>query len=157
MHVVDEAGHERLDGGEQREQFGVMHVQHVRPQGAQRLRDLDGVQEAGLAAALRQRRDEHAPGVTVSLGAGREVGDLVARLAERPALALVDTGVVRGVHHREVDDADPLRHAGASPVAWPVGPFAPMRSSQRPTTLPAEPTKAPSAAACSTSRQYTSS
>ena len=60
VHVVDEARHERLGRREQREQLGVVHVQHVGPERAQRLGDLDGAEEAGAAAALRQRREDHA-------------------------------------------------------------------------------------------------
>ena len=146
VHVVDQARHEGAHPGKQREQLGVVHVKHVWPQGAQRLSDLDGVEEACLAATCRQRRDQHAPVIAMTLGAGRQVGHLIAGLAERPALALIDAGVVGGVDHGHVGDTD--LHVCSSLT---------VRSSQRRTTWPAEPTQAPSAVARSTSRQYSSS
>ena len=83
VHVVDELRHDRLGRREQRQQLGVVHVQHVGLERAQRLRDLHGAEEPGAAAALRQRREDHAGVVAAGLGAGDHVHDLVAGL--RPA------------------------------------------------------------------------
>ncbi len=138
VHVVDEPRHERPGGGKERQQLGVVHVQHVGLERAQRLDDLDGAEEAGAAAALRQRREEHAGVVAARLGAGHEVHDLVAGLGQRAALALVDARVVRLVDDAEVEDAG---HAVAS--------------FQRATTSAAPLHQAPRASAWSTRRQYT--
>ena len=73
--------------------------------------DLHGAEEPGLAAALRQGREDDSGVVAPRLGAGDHVHDLVAGLGERAALALVDARVVGLVDHAEVQDAG---HAVAS-------------------------------------------
>ena len=133
VHVVDEARDEGLERGEQRQQLGVVHVQHVGSQGAQGPGDRDDVEEPGTAAALRQRREEHAVRVAATPGARRQVHDRVPGLGERATLALVDARVVGLVDHGEVDDAD---HDVAS--------------RQRATTSPARPHQAPCSSAWST-------
>ena len=140
VHVVDELRHDRLGRREQRQQLGVVHVQDVGPERAQRLGDLHGAEEAGAAAALRQRREDHAGVVAAGRGAGDHVHDLVAGLGQRAALALVDARVVGLVDDGEVQDAS---HAATSPV----------RSRQRRARSAAVATRPPSARVQSTRRQ----
>ena len=136
VHVVDEPRHERPGRREQREQFRVVHVQHVRLEQAQRPGDLHGAQEPCAAAALRQRRQDDAGVVAARLRPGDHVHHLVAGLGQRAALALVDARVVGLVDDAQVEDPG---HAVAS--------------FQRATTSAALAHQAPRASAWSTRSQ----
>ena len=111
VHVVDELRHDRPGGGKEGEQLGVVHVQDVGLERAQGLGDLDGAEEPGAAAALRQRREDHAGVVAPGRRAGDHVHDLVAGFRQRPALALVDARVVGPVDDAQMNDTG---HAVAS-------------------------------------------